>query len=100
MPATLGDTFRVYVKPSLEGELVIRKKTSNQSSGRVKARQDKVHKTKNTENAPAKVAHKQCESDKKTRTVKVYVPGEGYKEKAVCPIKEMKSYLKTAMEKV
>lgn len=100
MSATLGDTLRAYIKPSLNGEIVLRKRTSNQTSGRLKARQNKVAATKNSASAPARVAHDACKAAGKTRNVRVYEPGKGYTEKPVCPIKEMKSQLRDAMKKV
>lgn len=97
---TLGDTFTAYIKPSLNGEIVLRKPTSTQTSSRLKARQKKLEVLKNSPNAPATLAHKQCSTDKKTVMKKVYVSGEGYKDVEVCPIKDMKSYLKAQLNKI
>jgi hypothetical protein len=97
---TLADVLKVYVKPSLDGTLVIRKRTSMQTSPRLAARKAKVKATKGKDTAPARVAHKACVDDKKTVKKLLYVPGEGYKEKDVCPIKTMKSYLRAAMKGV
>ena len=94
---TLGDVFSVYVKPSLEGRLVVRKRTSNQGSARLKARQQKLAALRGTERVPAKVAHNKCVQEGKAVMQRVYEPGVGYKEQNVCPIKYMRGYLKSAM---
>ncbi len=31
---TLGDVMRAYIKPSLDGAIILRKRTSRQTSGR------------------------------------------------------------------
>lgn len=98
--AVLGDMFTAYVKPSLDGEVVLRKPTSDQTSNRLKARQEKLAKTKNTANAPAAIAHSKCVAAGKTVKKKVYEPGKGYKEADVCPIKEMKGFLRQALETI
>lgn len=100
MKAVLGDMFTAYIKPSLDGEVVLRKPTSDQSSGRLKARQDKLASTKGKDSAPAVIAHKACSAAKKTVMKKVYQSGVGYKDVEVCPIKEMKGYLKQALASV
>jgi hypothetical protein len=91
---TLADIYTVYSKPSLDGRLVIRKKTARQVSARLKARKDEVAKTK-----PAVGAHKACSGAGKTIKKRVYVPGKGYEVKDVCPIKEFKKFLSEAMPK-
>lgn len=96
----LGDMFTAYVKPSLDGEVVLRKPTSNQTSARLKARQDKLADLKNKDTAPAKVAHKACSAAHKTVMKRVYTPGKGYESVEVCPIKEMKGFLKQALEAI
>jgi hypothetical protein len=78
--ATLGDTFRVYIKPSLDGQLVIRKKTSNQTSARLKARQAQFASV-----APSKPCHDELVSAGKCRDVK---------GKMTCHIKDMKACMR------
>jgi hypothetical protein len=95
--ATAGDVWRVYIKPSLDGELVIRKKTTNQTSARLAARKSKLEALKGTGRTPAEVCHKELDAKKLCPTQKVYVTGVGYKELPVCPIKEMKSCLRKKM---
>lgn len=97
---TAADVYRVYIKPSLNGEMIFRKRTSTQTSQRLKAVKLKVEATKGQPSAPAKVAHNACEAINKTVTKRVYVPGTGYQEKKVCPIKEMRSQLKKSMKAV
>jgi len=97
---TLGDTFRIYVKPSLDGLLVVRKKTTRHTSSRVEASKERLRKLKDTGNVPSKVAHEELARQGKCPTKKVYVPGKGYEEKPVCPIKEMRSALRVQMKKV
>lgn len=91
--ATLGDTFRAYIKPSLGGILVLRKRNSIQTSGRVKKSQERVGARK-----PSKAAHDACVSANKARNVRVYVPGKGYEEQKVCPIQVMKGFLRKEMK--
>ena len=95
---TLGDTFRVYIKPSLDGELVIRKRTTEQTSARLEARKDKLRAKKGTADVPAKRAHDACVAAGLAVKKRVYVPGKGYEERDVCPIKEMKGFLRKEME--
>jgi len=90
----LGDVLRAYVKPSLNGEIILRKRTSHQVSPRVHNSQDRVGKAK-----PSVAAHTACEAAGKTRPVRVYIPGKGYDERKVCPISIMKSFLRDAMKK-
>jgi len=90
--ATFGDVYRPYVKPSLDGKLVLRKRTSNQTSARLKDRKEKIPDTE-----PARLAYRACVDDGKAVEKRVYVPGKGYEIKKVCPIKEFKKYLKDAM---
>jgi hypothetical protein len=97
---TLGDTFRIYVKPSLDGLLVARKKTTRQTSSRVEASKERLRKLKNTANVPSKLAHEELVKLGKCPIKRVYKPGKGYEEKPVCPIKEMRSALRVQMKKV
>ncbi len=89
---TFADVFKAYVKPSLKGRLVLRKRTSNQTSSRLQARKMKVAEAK-----PAEEAHRRCIADGKAVPKRVYVPGKGYEEREVCPIEVFKSYLREAM---
>jgi hypothetical protein len=91
---TLGDVLRAYIKPSLDGAIILRKRTSSQVSPRVKASQDRVASAK-----PSVSAHGACDAAGKTRPVRVYKPGVGYEEKKVCPIKTMKSFLRESMKR-
>jgi len=77
---TLGDAFRVYIKPSLGGRLVIRKRNTIHYSERVKARQRWV-----AERKPGKIAREKCEAAGKV------VGGR-------CPIKYFRVYLREAMK--
>jgi hypothetical protein len=90
----LGDVLRAYIKPSLDGAIILRKRTSTQTSMRVKASKDRVAASK-----PSKSAHDACVSAGKARKVRVYKPGTGYEEKDVCPIKEMKPRLRESMKR-
>ncbi len=89
---TLADVFRAYVKPSLKGRLILRKRTSNQTSARLQARKMKVADAK-----PATTAHERCVAEGKAVPKRVYVAGQGYQEKPVCPIDVMRRYLREAM---
>jgi len=97
---TLGDVFRAYIKPSLDGEIIIRKKNTVQTSARVEAVKSKLRETKNTDRAPAKVAHEACVKAGRAVEKRVYVPGKGYETRMVCPISEMRSFLREAMKGV
>jgi hypothetical protein len=98
--ATAGDLFTGYIKPSLGDELVLRKPNSRQSSARLKDRQAKLKKLKDSPNAPAAVAHAQCKAAGKTVTKKIYKPGKGYEDIDVCPIQDMRGYLREALKKI
>lgn len=89
---TLGDVFRPYVKPSLQGRLVLRKRNSNQTSARLAERKMKVAEAK-----PAVAAHQRCVQEGHAVPKRVYIPGKGYEEKPVCPINIMRRYLREAM---
>lgn len=91
---TLGDVLRAYIKPSLDGAIILRKRTSNQVSPRVLASQERVRVAK-----PSVAASDACVAAGKARPVRVYEPGVGYKEEKVCPIKVMKSYLRDSMKR-
>lgn len=90
--ATLADTFTAYIKPSLDGRLVLRKRTSNQTSSRVAASQRRVEDAK-----PSVRAHEACVAAGESRKMRMYIPGLGYQERDVCPIKTMKRHLRNAM---
>ncbi len=83
-----------YIKPSLDGALILRKRTTTQVSARVKASKERVRTAR-----PSVAAHDACVAANKARMVRVYVPGTGYQEKAVCPIKTMKSFLRDSMKR-
>lgn len=91
--ATLADTFTAYIKPSLDGLLVIRKRNTNQTSSRVAASKKRVEDAK-----PSVTAHNACVAAGESRKVRMYKPGTGYVDADVCPIKTMKRYLRTAMK--
>ena len=95
--AVVGDIIRGYVKPSLDGLLVLRKRTSRQTSARLERRKGQLRELKGKPEAPGAKAHKICEEKGLTITKRVYKPGVGYEEKAVCPIKEFKSILSETM---
>lgn len=91
---TLADIFRPYVKPSLDGRLVLRKRTSRQVSERLKSWQRELIKV---EKKPAERAHEKCVQEGKAIPKRVYIPRKGYETKAVCPIQEFRKYLREAM---
>ena len=87
---TFGDVFRAYVKPSLGGELVIRKRNTIRRSENVR----KV----NENFATAKLASQangKCKQDNKTVKQIRYVGGKRV-EADVCPIQYFRSYLRQA----
>lgn len=92
---TLADVFRVYIKPSLDGRIVFRKKTSKQTSARLLERKMKVAKAK-----PAQEAYENCKRNGDTVMKRVYIPGKGYETKEVCPIDKFRTYLRQAMSEV
>jgi hypothetical protein len=98
--ATLGDTFRVYIKPSLDGQLVIRKKTTNQTSAAVKARQAKLASLPKSE-LPSVACHNELVAAGKCPTKRVYSQELGrMAERAVCPIKLMKVCMRKRMKRL
>jgi hypothetical protein len=99
-PVTLGDVYRIYVKPSLGGLLVTRKKRTRQTSPAVEASKARLRKFKNDVNAPSKKAHKKCIDAGAGVKKLVYVKDIGYVEKPVCPMKNMIGFLRTQMEEV
>lgn len=94
--ATFADVFHAYAKESLGGKLVIRKATSHQTSARLKARQEAVR-TKGKAGGIAKAAHEALVTAGKCPSQRVYVAGQGYTDKPVCPIELMKSELRERM---
>ena len=90
----LGDVFRAYIKPSLDGAIILRKRTTEQVSPRVEKSKERVAKAK-----PSVAAHGACVAAGKARPVRIYEPGVGYKEEKVCPIGIMKGFLRTEMKK-
>jgi len=98
---TIGDVYRVYVKPSLKkGYLVIRKRSTRQVSPNVEASKERVRAFTKTRGAPAKLAHDKCiEAGKGVEKI-VYEPGRGYVKKVVCPIEDMRTHLREVMEEV
>lgn len=97
--ATLGDAIKVYIKPSLKGELVIRKPTSSQKSSRLHARQE-AFKAAAEAGRISKAAHEALVAKGKCPTQRVYKTGVGYEERPVCPIQLMRSALSTAVKQV
>ena len=100
MPTTLGDIITVYTKPSLGGRVVIRKKTSNQTSSRLEARKERLRALRGTGNAPSQRCHDQLTAAGQCPTQKVYETGVGYVEKPVCPIEKMRSCMSDAMKSI
>jgi len=95
---TLGDVFKVYIKPSLDGLMVIRKRNTVQESAAVFASKDAVaNAPAYIGKYPAQLAHEELVKEGKCREKIVYRPGKGYEVKPVCPIKEMKKYLRKYM---
>jgi len=95
---TIGDVFRVYIKPSLDGMLVIRKKNTNQTSARVEASKNRVRAYTMRENeSPSQTAHNNLVALGKCEEKLVYVPGRGYEKRPVCPINEMRKELRKIM---
>lgn len=97
--SSLGDVYRVYVKPSLDGLMVVRKKTTRHVSARVAASKERIRKYSETVKPPAREAHEALVAAGKCPTKRVYKPGVGYEERPVCPIKLMKSELRKAMKR-
>lgn len=93
---TAADIFSVYVKPSLDGELVFRKKTTSQSSPFVEARKEALR-SSTGDASPARRCHERLVSENKCPAKMVYVEGSGYQLKNVCPIKAMKGCLSQEM---
>ena len=87
--------WRPYVKPSLGGLLVIRKRNTIQTSARVAASKARV-----AEGKPAKIAYERCKAEGKTVRKRIYVPGQGYVDKEVCPINVFRKYLREAMKQI
>jgi hypothetical protein len=90
---TIGDSYRIYIKSSLDGLMVIRKKNTIQTSARVAASKDRVRRS-----PPAKPAHDALVAAGKCPTKRVYRPGLGPEERPVCPIKLMKVELRARMK--
>ena len=82
MSVTFGDVYRPYVKPSLEGRLVLRKRNSRQTSQKLKQRQMKVAQAK-----PPVIAKERCRA-------------EGKEVNGRCPINVFRRYLREAMMQV
>jgi len=97
---TLGDVFRCYVKPSLKGLLVIRKKTTIQTSARLEAAKRRVAEHTNLSDYPARLAHEECVKNGWARKVRKYIPGKGYEEVDVCPIEKFRVLLRKYMKMV
>ncbi|MEM2445747.1 MAG: hypothetical protein QW734_03730 [Candidatus Bathyarchaeia archaeon] len=97
--ATLGDIIRVYVKPSLDGKLIIRKKGSIQTSARLARRKEAVAEAGRA-GLIAKAAHDELVKEGVCPIKRVYKAGVGYEERPVCPINLMKSALREKMKTV
>lgn len=97
---TAGDIWRMYVKPSLGGRVVFRKRTSIQTSARLKERQSALAALKMSPDAPATKCHKMLVDKGKCVEKEVHIPGKGKQKKMVCPISEMRSCLREEMKKV
>jgi len=91
---TLGDVFRVYVKPTLNGLMVIRKRNVNRQSPNVMAIMEQLKAKKGAPDHPAKKAHERCGEYHEVLT---YIPGEGYKIVKRCKAKAFYSALSEAM---
>jgi len=98
--SSLGDVYRVYVKPSLDGLMVVRKKTTKHVSARVAASKERVRSYAEKVKPPAVEAHEALVAAKKCPIKRVYKPGVGYEERPVCPIKLMKTELRKVMKKI
>jgi CheY-like chemotaxis protein len=95
---TLGDVFRVYVKPSLDGLMVVRKRNTRQKSAAVAASKARVADAPRIiGDYPARIAHENLVRADKCPTQYVYEPGKGYVAKPVCPAKLMKAELRKVM---
>lgn len=90
--ATLADTYSVYIKESLDGRLIIRKKTTKHVSPRVEASKERVARAK-----PGAIAERMCIDAGYAVEKKVYKPGEGYITKKVCPMRHFRRFLREAM---
>jgi len=98
---TLGDVFRVYVKPSLDGLMVVRKRNTIQTSAAVEASKERVaNAPRIIGDYPARLAHAELEREGKCRPKLVYKAGQGYIEKPVCPAKLMKAKLRKYMSEL
>jgi len=96
-----GDVYRAYIKPSLDGELIIRKKTSEQTSARLEERKNAVKEwTRKNKQSPSQYCHDKLVSEGKCPEQWVYVAGKGWVKRPVCPIEEMKACLREVMESI
>jgi len=94
---TVGDVYTAYVKPSLRGLLVIRKRNTRQTSAAVFASQQRLI-DYSKGGSPSQRAHKELVAARKCPKKLVYKPGKGYELKPVCSIKKMIPLLRKFME--
>ena len=98
MSVKLGDVWRIYFKPSLDGRIVARKKTTHHKSEFVKKSKERVANTK-IDCPPAKLARTLCAKAGHAAIATTYVAGSK-KWIIRCDVKKMKSYLATVMKTV
>lgn len=91
---TLGDVFRAYIKPSLGGALILRKKNTIQTSARVAASKERVRR-----NPPARGAHDALVARNVCPVKRAYAAGRGYEERPICPMKLMIPELRAGMRR-
>ena len=97
MSISAADVWRVYVKPSLDGRIVFRKKTARQTSARLKRAKDRVAEYSKG-GSPSQRCHNELVNAGKCPRKRVYVPGKGYRTRPVCPIKLMIPCLRRKMK--
>lgn len=97
MSISAADVWKIYVKPSLDGRIVFRKRTARHKSARLRAAKDRVAEYSKA-GSPSKRCHDELVSAGKCPVKRVYVPGKGYRNKRVCPIKLMIPCLRRKMK--
>lgn len=103
MPATVGDVWRIYIKPSMKGAIIARKKTVNRMSARVIERNKQLEALRGTSNHPARLAHNMCINEEPWRNVcveEVYVYKDGTRKiEKRCKIACFRRLLKLAFQR-
>lgn len=77
MPVTAADIWRLYVKPSLGGQIIFRNKATHHSSARIAAVNKRV-----ADNPPAARASQACIAAGRSKTVVKYKGGTRVVEQA------------------